>query len=896
MPKGDENANVWMTFLRDLEPRVEEIEVDGKKIKRLVFEKHVNAEGITFPQTYENEEVVLEYYDKETGLKWVGKFPFKHALFKKGASFIGATFEGIVSFYGAIFEDDAYFDNTTFEGYVSFDLVVFNGVARFKGAKFNNVNDVFHPDDIDQQLRFWEEVSPEVRVGHEDPSKPKGRTVSANESCLNCFYQFSATFINAKFMNLVSFNNAEFQGAVRFGSSQFGMNIERDSHTASINFENAKFLGSSTKFAGCTFFARTLFINAKFKGYVNFEGSTFEQSSYFDRSEFLVDVESKDVGYFGFSPIDFRRTHFKKDVSFRGVEFYSKPNFSKAHFGGFVAFTRTIGANSRNCIFHRGVEFIECVFEKEADFQWSAFYKSPGNSGEGYSFKEYPLANFARSRFEGSAHFNFATFGNVVFNFVRFLGQVGFQGTRFNGHLHIREAVFENVVAFSAYSFVNVDIEGSRFHGVVVFSGAKLTGDFRIIHSTFEREVLFGKGGYKEENYSPITFSESAKSFVIEGATFEDSVNFRNIEFKISVKIIECSFNSHVHFDKSVFRNNCDLSGNFFKSIISFKDTIFEGDAVFDRCLLSGIWDFAGKQDRPYKFYKSLSFDGVSISGTVSFVSLRGREELEEFDINELESLFKEPLSKIEAARIQRVSFEKEGKRDEADRMFVLEMRVRRRARSERANMKIHNFLEWFIGDLPSEYGTNWRRIIWGSLLVVLYFGIAYWLEILSYSFYAEWDIGWFKWLDLGMFWTLFGVSYLVVLYSRGIFEDITTLEELISGIRHYWKYWVIVLSPAYLAWIVLSNLPLPFSARVLDKATIQLSSNAIVALNPENLGSVLGTLLNALYYSLVTFTTLGYGDMHPTGWLKALSAIEALTGAVFMALIVAVIARKWMR
>ncbi|WP_277346957.1 hypothetical protein [Thermococcus sp. 18S1] len=36
--------------------------------------------------------------------------------------------------------------------------------------------------------------------------------------------------------------------------------------------------------------------------------------------------------------------------------------------------------------------------------------------------------------------------------------------------------------------------------------------------------------------------------------------------------------------------------------------------------------------------------------------------------------------------------------------------------------------------------------------------------------------------------------------------------------------------------------------------------------------------------------------DMHPTGWLKAISAIEALTGAVFMALIVAVIARKWMR
>lgn len=40
----------------------------------------------------------------------------------------------------------------------------------------------------------------------------------------------------------------------------------------------------------------------------------------------------------------------------------------------------------------------------------------------------------------------------------------------------------------------------------------------------------------------------------------------------------------------------------------------------------------------------------------------------------------------------------------------------------------------------------------------------------------------------------------------------------------------------------------------------------------------------------------MSFKVMYPTGWLKALSAIEALTGAVFMALIVAVIARKWMR
>jgi uncharacterized protein YjbI with pentapeptide repeats len=50
------------------------------------------------------------------------------------------------------------------------------------------------------------------------------------------------------------------------------------------------------------------------------------------------------------------------------------------------------------------------------------------------------------------------------------------------------------------------------------------------------------------------------------------------------------------------------------------------------------------------------------------------------------------------------------------------------------------------------------------------------------------------------------------------------------------------------------------------------------------------------LYYSVVTFTTLGYGDIHPLGYSHALASAEALTGAFFMALFVVVFARKMMR
>lgn len=54
--------------------------------------------------------------------------------------------------------------------------------------------------------------------------------------------------------------------------------------------------------------------------------------------------------------------------------------------------------------------------------------------------------------------------------------------------------------------------------------------------------------------------------------------------------------------------------------------------------------------------------------------------------------------------------------------------------------------------------------------------------------------------------------------------------------------------------------------------------------------------LLSALYFSVVTFTTLGYGDYHPESWLRFLAAFEALLGAVFIALLIVTLSRKLIR
>ncbi|MFT5705245.1 MAG: hypothetical protein ACI8SK_001200 [Shewanella sp.] len=52
----------------------------------------------------------------------------------------------------------------------------------------------------------------------------------------------------------------------------------------------------------------------------------------------------------------------------------------------------------------------------------------------------------------------------------------------------------------------------------------------------------------------------------------------------------------------------------------------------------------------------------------------------------------------------------------------------------------------------------------------------------------------------------------------------------------------------------------------------------------------------NCIYYSVVTFTTLGYGDFTPVGFSKVIAAIEAFTGSFTIALFVVVFVKKMTR
>ncbi|NJN82937.1 MAG: two pore domain potassium channel family protein [Caldilineaceae bacterium] len=56
------------------------------------------------------------------------------------------------------------------------------------------------------------------------------------------------------------------------------------------------------------------------------------------------------------------------------------------------------------------------------------------------------------------------------------------------------------------------------------------------------------------------------------------------------------------------------------------------------------------------------------------------------------------------------------------------------------------------------------------------------------------------------------------------------------------------------------------------------------------------GQFLPALYFSVVTFTTLGYGDIQPHGFARFLVSVEALLGIFLISLFVFVFCRKMIR
>lgn len=67
---------------------------------------------------------------------------------------------------------------------------------------------------------------------------------------------------------------------------------------------------------------------------------------------------------------------------------------------------------------------------------------------------------------------------------------------------------------------------------------------------------------------------------------------------------------------------------------------------------------------------------------------------------------------------------------------------------------------------------------------------------------------------------------------------------------------------------------------------------SALSTLNSE----IMMDFYNSLYFSMITFTTLGYGDSSPIGYSKLFASIESFCGAIFISIFIFTLARQIQR
>ncbi|WP_297520282.1 pentapeptide repeat-containing protein [Thermococcus sp.] len=653
------------------------------------------------------------------------------------------------------------------------------------------------------------------------------------------------SFERAVFDGSVSFDNAIFEGLVCFTEAEFN-------HFAS--FDNAQFKMEKVK---------AMEIHKFCDIYETFVKEPHEENSITETTAMPV--------------VSFYKSKFRNGVSFYSATFLGIADFRGSLFevnDGDELFFKSkyhqwvlTGATFNRAVFKRAVVFSNSKFRGGAEFSGTQFSWADFSNAqfEGENEKDV-ITNFRDSVFEIGADFSNARFkGTTVFVYTKIHRETKFNKAEFKGS--------ENAeVAFKGALLENAEFGDAKFYTPAEFNSVDritkiVNGNF--VGCTFYKESRFYRVIFKgQTTFTRSTFKEGV---AFDGSEFEKAIfNFATFEKVASFKNV--IFHDEAWFQEVEFKKAVEFQAAEFKGKTAFKGSVFERVAVFVN------EDLTLDEPTP-KFHDELSFSNCDFRQGADFLgSLK-----EEKNLPTLWDFFSSRFSKlsalIEALRIQRLSFEKEGKRDEADRMFVLEMRAKRKLRLEREkddgwnyiNTKTRNFVEWLLGDLPSEYGTSIKRIAIAVVAVVVLFGFLYWLTLVS---------------------NIVGIASVFVIVS------------LLISIWHYQtfdnypdKFAETLRLPVGLI-IITEMLYATMSPRVdsiIARPQILLSNGT--AITPTgSAGSYIGTLLNTLYYSLVTFTTLGYGDMHPTGWLKALSALEALTGAVFMALIVAVISRKWMR
>ncbi|MGD2251182.1 MAG: pentapeptide repeat-containing protein [Candidatus Methanofastidiosia archaeon] len=510
-------------------------------------------------------------------------------------------------------------------------------------------------------------------------------------------------------------------------------------------------------------------------------------------------------------------------------------------------------------------DFSSQEFEIDANFSGAIFQNA---DFRGATFQD---ANFEKATFQ-DANFREATFQDANFWEATFRGTADFWEATFRGTADFWEATFQGTASFSGV-FQDADFGGATFQGTAYFWEATFQ-DAYFGGATFQGTAYFWEATFQDADFREATFRGTA---YFRGATFQDA-DFGGATFQGAADFRGATFQGTVYFGGATFQDayfrEATFQGTVYFGGATFQDAYFGGatfqDAYFREATFQDA-DFRGATFQDANFreatFQDADFREATFRGTADFrgATFHKKVELapennEKMNFKYTEFLFKSyitaDLSKtlFHRASIENVAFVD---CEWPDDYIIFE---EKHMNDEDINLTF-NQLETIYRDLKQNMQNHGDYDTAGKF---------YYREMEmkrnQYKLFRK------KWWIQNILRILcgYGEKPLWVIRNAIIIVILGAISYFFSGIAR-----------------VGAEIPVGNSPYIIN-----------YSLNSLNLSiTLLNDFFYCLYYSVVTFTTLGYGDIHPVGKIShAISFIEAFIGAFFIALFVVVVVRKMAR
>jgi uncharacterized protein YjbI with pentapeptide repeats len=374
-------------------------------------------------------------------------------------------------------------------------------------------------------------------------------------------------------------------------------------------------------------------------------------------------------------------------------------------------------------------------------------------------------------------------------------------------------------------------------------------------------------------------------------ATFEENAYFNKVTFDRYISFSGAIFNGYTDFSSAIFKGYAGFWGAIFKKNNSFRETTFKGGADFEEAIFEDGAGFGGaifKDDANFKLkylVKYLTLHGAKVfpgkkwsinvnngKGEISFKraylenTYLNIELVEGVSIDFTDTLLRN--TKIEKDKIENhILQEKEKKFSEAKDIYLLlknNFHSIGQYEDESWAFIKEKDMDRFSNSFGEFVNSRRKKSQFKKILLNIKKSLTKRI-IVKFRLFKKWLFSKkaIKWFNLS-------VSNFIYQYGENPWRVIRFALIIIFLFAIILNFSGIVISDR-------TNLMIEF---------IKKSQGDEYAL--RYFGPILGSFLNCLYFSVVTFTTLGYGDFQPAvGASRFFVSLESIIGAITMALFV---------